>query len=300
VRYAVVGGAGFIGSHIVDALVERGDEVVVVDNLSTGKRDYVHPAARLLEADVTEPGPGLVEALRGARGIFHTAALARVPRSIEDPIGTHHANVTGTLTLLKAAVDAGVKRFVYSSSSSVYGEQPTKVMVEGMSPNPVNPYACQKWMGEIYCRIFSRVWGLETVCLRYFNVYGPRQVMEGAYKLVIGVFMEQRSRGEPLTINGDGDQTRDFTHVSDVVRANLSAMDSQEVGQGEAVNVGSGRDVSINYIAQLIGGPTLHREPRPFEERFKQADVSLARELLGWQPRTSVEEGIADLLRASA
>lgn len=299
-KYVVVGGAGFIGSHIVDALVGQSHEVLVVDNLSTGKREYVNPAARLVFEDISAPGPEFVDQLRGADGIFHTAALARVPRSIEDPVGTHQANVTGTLNVLKAAVDAGVRRVVYSSSSSVYGEQPTKVMVEAMSPNPVNPYACQKWMGEIYCRIFSQVWGLETVCLRYFNVYGPRQVMEGAYKLVIGVFLEQRSKGESLTINGDGEQTRDFTHISDVARANLAAMASDRVSRGEAINVGSGRDVSINYIARLIGGRTFHREPRPFEERFKQADVSLARELLSWQPRVAVEKGVAHLLAGGA
>ena len=167
-----------------------------------------------------------------------------------------------------------------------------------MPPNPLNPYACQKLMGEIYCRNFAQVYGLQTVCLRYFNVYGPRQVMEGAYRLVIGIFLDQRSRGEPLTIHGDGEQTRDFTHVSDVVRANLLASQSANVGQGEPINVGSGRDFSINRVAELIGGPTVHQAPRGNDERFKRAGVERARELLGWEPRIKLEEGIAALVAA--
>jgi UDP-glucose 4-epimerase len=296
-RLMVVGGAGFIGSHLVDALVDQGHEVTVLDNLSTGKPEYLNPAARFVEADISAPGADFVDHFRGIQGLFHTAALARVPRSIEDPLGTHQANVTGTLNVLKAAVDAAVGRVVYSSSSSVYGDQPGKLMQETMAPNPLNPYACQKWMGEIYCRNFKRVYGLSSVCLRYFNVYGPRQAMEGAYRLVIGIFLSQRAAGAPLTINGDGEQTRDFTHVRDVVRANLRAMESQNVGAGEPINVGSGRDVSINYIASLIGGPVKHVAPRPFEERFKQADVVTARKLLEWEPRVRVEDGIKELLR---
>ena len=294
-RACVTGGAGFIGSQIADALIERGDEVVVIDNLSTGRRDYAHPRARLHEADLATD-QRLSEVLAGVEVIFHTAALARVPRSIEQPLETHAANVTGTLNLLKAAVDSGVRRVVYSSSSSVYGDQPTLPLTEDMAPNPLNPYACQKYMGEIYCRNFVRVYGLQTVCLRYFNVYGPRQVMEGAYRLVIGIFMEQREHGRKLTIHGDGQQTRDFTHVSDVVRANLLAADSAQVGGGEPVNVGSGREFSINQVAALIGGPTEHTDPRGNDERFKRASVARARELLGWEPKVTLEEGIAALL----
>jgi nucleoside-diphosphate-sugar epimerase len=228
--------------------------------------------------------------------VFHPAALARVPRSIQQPLETHAANVTGTLNVLKSAVDAGVRRVVYSSSSSVYGDQPTLPLTEDMPPNPLNPYACQKYMGEIYCRNFHQVFGLETVCLRYFNVYGPRQVTEGAYRLVIGIFLDQRSRGETLTIHGDGLQTRDFTHVSDVVRANLLAAASDNTGAGEPINIGSGRDFSINRVAELIGGPTVHQAPRGNDERFKRASVERAAELLGWQPTVTLEEGIARLL----
>ena len=294
-RACVTGGAGFIGSQIVDALIERGDEVVILDDFSTGQRDYLNPNAKLVQRDLAV-ATDLAEALKGVEAIFHTAALARVPRSIQQPLETHAANVTGTLNLLKSAVDAGVRRVVYSSSSSVYGDQPILPLTEDMFPGPLNPYACQKYMGEIYCRNFRQVYGLETVCLRYFNVYGPRQVMEGAYRLVIGIFLDQRARGEALTIHGDGLQTRDFTHVSDVVRANLLAGSSDNVGRGEPINVGSGRDFSINRVAELIGGPTVHGPARGNDERFKRASVKLAAELLGWEPTVGLEEGIARLL----
>ena len=297
-RFGVTGVAGFIGSQIADALIARGDEVVGIDDFSTGHRDYVDPAVRLVEEDLAR-STRLAEALKGVEIVFHTAALARVPRSIEQPLETHAANVTGTLNLLKSSVDAGVRRVVYSSSSSVYGDQPTLPLTEDMPPNPLNPYACQKYMGEIYCRNFVQVYGLETVCLRYFNVYGPRQVMEGAYRLVIGIFMDQKARGEPLTIHGDGQQTRDFTHVSDVVRANLLAAASAQVGHGQPLNIGSGREFSINDVARLIGGPSVHVAPRGNDERFKRAGVERARELIGWKPEVRLEDGIASL-QASA
>ena len=297
-RVAVVGGAGFIGSNLVDALIERGDAVLAVDNLSTGYRSNLHPAAELALVDIAVDSERLTSALRGCEIVFHTAALARVPRSVEDPVGTHAANVTGTLRVLKASVDAGVRRVVYSSSSSVYGDQPVLPLVEDMPPNPLNPYACQKLMGEIYARNFHRVYGLQTVCLRYFNVYGPRQVNEGAYRLVIAIFMDQRQRGEPLTIHGDGQQTRDFTWVGDVVRANILAAASDRVGAGEPINVGAGQEVSIKRIAELIGGPVVHTPPRGFDERYKRAGIQRARELLGWQPTVQVEEGIRRLMAA--
>ena len=295
-RVAVVGGAGFIGSNLVDALVERGDDVIVVDNLSTGYRRNVNPTAPLCDVDIAVDSEGLISALDGREVVFLTAALARVPRSIEDPIGTHAVNVTGSLRVLKAAVDAGVRRVVYSSSSSVYGDQPTLPLTEDMPPGPLNPYACQKYMGEIYARNFSRVYGLETVCLRYFNVYGPRQVTEGAYRLVISIFMDQRARGEPMTIHGDGEQTRDFTWVGDVVRANILAAESERVGEGEPINVGAGAEVSIKRVAELIGGALVHVPPRGFDERFKRAGIDRARQLLGWEPRVQIEEGIRRIM----
>jgi nucleoside-diphosphate-sugar epimerase len=296
VKVAVVGGAGFIGSNLVDQLVARGDDVVVVDNLATGYRHNLNPAAPLREVDISVDSEGLTSALHGREVVFLTAALARVPRSIEDPIGTHETNVTGVLRTLKAAVDAGVRRVVYSSSSSVYGDQPTLPLTEDMPPNPLNPYACQKLMGEIYARNFARIYGLETVCLRYFNVYGPRQVTEGAYRLVIGIFMDQRRLGKPLTIHGDGLQTRDFTWVGDVVRANVLAGDAAGVGQGEPINIGAGQEVSIKRIADLIGGPVEYQPPRGFDERFKRAGIERARELLGWEPQVQIDEGMRRLL----
>jgi nucleoside-diphosphate-sugar epimerase len=296
VRVAVVGGAGFIGSNLVDALVERGDDVIVVDNLSTGYRRNLNPATPLYDVDIAVDSEGLMSALDGREVVFLTAALARVPRSIEDPIGTHAVNVTGSLRVLKAAVDAGVRRVVYSSSSSVYGDQPALPLTEDMPPAPLNPYACQKYMGEIYARNFSRIYGLETVCLRYFNVYGPRQVTEGAYRLVISIFMDQRARGEPMTIHGDGEQTRDFTWVGDVVRANILAAEAERVGKGEPINVGAGAEVSIKRVAELIGGALVHVPPRGFDERFKRAGIDRARQLLGWEPRVQIEEGIRRIM----
>jgi UDP-glucose 4-epimerase len=292
VKAAVVGGAGFIGSNLVDALIERGDDVLVVDNLSTGYRRNLNPAAALHDIDIAHDSERLTSALHGREIVFLTAAMPRVPRSIEDPVGTHAVNVTGALRVLKAAVDAGVRRVVYSSSSSVYGDQPTLPLTEDMPPNPLNPYACQKLMGEIYARNFAHIYGLQTVCLRYFNVYGPRQVTEGAYRLVIGIFIDQRRRGEPLTIHGDGQQTRDFTWVGDVVRANIMAGESDRVGHGEPINVGAGTEVSIARIAELIGGPAVYRPPRGFDERFKRASIVRAGELLGWAPTVQIDEGI--------
>src|SRR6266704_7161631 len=294
-RAAVVGGAGFIGSNLVDALVERGDDVLVVDKLSTGYRSNLNPAAPLAEVDITVDSERLTSVLHGREVVFLTAAMPRVPRSIEDPVGTHEVNVTGALRVLKAAVDAGVRRVVYSSSSSVYGDQPTLPLTEDMPPGPLNPYACQKLMSEIYARNFAHIYGLETVCLRYFNVYGPRQVTEGAYRLVIGIFMDQRRRGEPLTIHGDGQQTRDFTWVGDVVRANVLAAESDRVGKGEPINVGAGCEVNVKRIAELVGGPVEYQPPRGFDERFKRAGIRRARELLGWEPTVQVDEGMRRL-----
>jgi nucleoside-diphosphate-sugar epimerase len=295
-KVAVVGGAGFIGSNLVDALVEQHDDVLVVDNFSTGYRSNLNPAARLEQIDIAVDSEGLTSALHGRELVFLTAAMPRVPRSIEDPVGTHAVNVTGSLRVLKASVDAGVRRVVYSSSSSVYGDQPTLPLTEDMPTNPLNPYACQKLMGEIYARNFSRIYGLETVCLRYFNVYGPRQVTEGAYRLVIGIFMDQRRHGTPLTIHGDGQQTRDFTWVGDVVRANVLAGASDRVGRGEPINIGAGTEVSIARIAELIGGPVEYVPPRGFDERFKRAGIQKASDLLGWRPAVQIDEGMQRLM----
>jgi UDP-glucose 4-epimerase len=297
VRAAVTGGAGFVGSAIVDALLEEGHSVTVIDDLSTGRREYVSPVATFHNVDIADSVETLASVLRDHEVLFHEAALARVGRSIADPLGTHRVNVTGTLHVLKAAVDAGIRRVVYASSSSVYGDQPTLPLTEDMTPNPMNPYAVQKLMGELYCRVFSKTHRLETVCLRYFNVYGPRQAREGAYRLVLSVFLEQRARGEPLTIDGDGEQTRDFTHVTDVARANVLTATAPGLGFGEAINIGSGDEISINRLASFFEGEAVHRAPRGNDERFKRASITRAGALLGWKPTVQIEEGVRALIR---
>lgn len=289
----VTGGAGFIGSHLAGALLQEGYAVKVVDNLSGGKREKVPQGAELFALDVNETDK-LTEVMRGAELVFHFAALPRVQYSIEHPVETNHANVDGTVSVLAAAQAAGVKRVVYSASSSAYGDQPVMPLAETMPAAPKSPYGLQKYIGELYCRVASEVYGLPTVSLRYFNVYGPGASHEGAYALVIAKFLKQRSEGRPMTITGDGTQTRDFTHVRDVVRANLLAATSEKVGKGEVINIGAGKNASVNRIAELIGGPVEHIAPR-LEPHDTLADTSRARELLGWEPTVSLEDGIAEL-----
>ncbi len=292
-KVIVTGGAGFIGSHLTDALIKKGCEVVVVDTLVAGTAEHVNVHARLAQVDIRNFSELLGE-FYGAQVVFHLAALPRVQYSIEHPLLTHAVNVTGTANVLEAARIAGVSRVIYSASSSAYGDQIELPLREDMHPDPLSPYGAQKYMGEVLCRVSSQVFGLRTVCLRYFNVYGPRFNPEGAYALVIGKFITQRLKGHPLTITGDGMQTRDFTHVSDVVRANLLAMHSPLVAPGEVINIGAGHNVSINRLADLIGGPTEHVPARP-EPRNTLADRTKAREVLGWVPRVSFEQGIAEL-----
>ena len=277
----VTGGEGFIGTHLVRTLNEQGIEAKSYD-LKSG-------------LDILDTVK-LTEFLRGADYVFHTAALPRVPYSIEHPQETNRTNIEGTLSVLVAARDAGVSRVVYSASSSAYGDQATLPLVEAMQPLPKSPYGLQKYVGELYCKVFSEVYGLETVSLRYFNVYGPGADPNGAYALVVSKFIKQRQDGGPMTITGDGSVTRDYTHVRDVVRANILAAQSEKVGKGEVINIGAGNNVSVNKIAELIGGPTTHIPPR-LEPHDTLADNSRARELLGWQPTVTIEEGIAELKR---
>jgi nucleoside-diphosphate-sugar epimerase len=291
----VTGGAGFIGSNLVGALIERGARVRIVDNLTTGHRRQIDPAAELFEADIRDLD-SIRPAFDGADCVFHVAALPRVPLSIEKPVETHMVNVIGTLNVLLAARDAGVRRVVYSGSSSVYGDQPRLPLREDMAPNPLNPYALQKLTGEQYTRLFHRLFSMQTLTLRYFNVFGPRMADEGAYVTVISVFLRARRDGKPLTIQGDGEQTRDFTHVRDVVRANVLAMDCA-IADGRAINVGHGRNVSINRVAELIGGPTVNLPPRPGDARDTLADNSEALRVLGWRPEVTFEDGLAELIR---
>lgn len=294
-KVVVTGGAGFIGSHVVDALVERGFEVHVIDNLSNGKKENVNKKAVLHVADIRNV-KDIAPIIKGADCVFHLAALPRVQYSIEHPEETHEVNVNGTLNVLLAAKEGGVRRVIYSASSSAYGDQKEMPLREDMAAAPKSPYGLQKYIGELYCKLFSGVYGLETVALRYFNVHGPRFNPNGPYALVIGKFILQRKSNEPLTITGDGTQTRDFTHVSDVVRANLLAMESSKVGHGETINIGAGRNISINKLASLIGGPVKNIEAR-LEPKHTLADHSLAKKLLNWTPKVQIEEGIKNLLR---
>ncbi len=293
IKVVVTGGAGFIGSNVTDALVEAGFDVHVIDDLSNGRKEQVNSKATLHQVDIRHLKQ-IQPVMDGARYVFHLAALPRVQYSIEHPDETHAVNATGTLNVLLAAKNAGVKRVVYSASSSAYGDQTKMPLVETMEAHPKSPYGLQKYEGELQCRLWSDVYELETVSLRYFNVYGPRQSAEGSYPLVIAKFLDQVKKNQPMTITGDGMQTRDFTHVRDVVRANLLAMESEKVGHGEVINIGTGDNHTINRIAELIGGEVDY-VPARFEPKNTLADNSKAFKLLSWKPEMTIEDGIAEL-----
>lgn len=291
----VTGGAGFIGSHLADELIRRGYRVRVIDNLVAGKKEHVHPDAEFHEVDIRDK-EALQPIMDGADYVFHFAALPRVQYSIDNPQETNEVNIGGTLNVLHAAKDAGVGRVVYSASSSAYGDQPTLPLHEELPASPQSPYGIQKYVGEHYARMYAEIHGLPTVSLRYFNVYGPRINLDGAYALVMGAFIRQKLEGKPLTITGDGEQTRDFTHVRDVVRANILAAESTAVGRGEVLNIGAGNNISINQLAEMMGGERVYVPARK-EPKHTLADNSKARRLIGWAPSVSIEEGIAELLR---
>lgn len=293
-KYLVTGGAGFIGSTITDALIAEGHAVIVLDNLSTGKKENIAPRATFINADIRNLAE-IVPHFKGIDGVFHCAALPRVQLSIEDPAGTNEINVTGTLNVLIAAKDAGVKRLVYSASCAAYGNAEMLPVTEEAPIAPLSPYGLQKYIGEEYCRVFSFLYGIETVNLRYFNVYGPRMASEGAYLTVIKNFLVQKGKGIPITITGDGEQTRDFVHVRDVASANIRAMTSTHAGKGESINIGSGKQTSVNQIAALIDGPSTHIAPR-IEPKRIQADIRKAEELLAWEPHEDLEKAIRELI----
>ena len=292
-KYVVVGGAGFIGSNIVDKLIEQNHEVVIIDNLSTGKMENVNPKASIEYLDIsnTKECPSMVEIMSGADSVFLLAAKARVQPSIENPVEYEMNNTIGTLNVLKCASDAGVKRVVYSASSSAYGNTDKLPSVESDPVNPLSPYGAQKYYGEVMCKMFSEVYGLETVSLRYFNIYGERQNVGGAYAMVIGIFVDQLLNGKPMTIRGDGEQRRDFTYVGDVVNANILASQSENVGNGEVINIGNGDNRSINDIADMIGGDRVNVDP-VIEPKATLADNSKAEKLLGWKPTQNIEDWI--------
>ncbi len=298
--YVVTGGAGFIGSHLADHLLKLGHRVRIVDDFSTGKRANVALLSGDLEVhevSITDRA-ALDPIFAGADYVFHEAALASVPRSVADPLSTHHANATGTLNVLLAARDAGVKRVVYAASSSAYGEVTADKQVETMPPHPLSPYGVSKLAGEFYCQAFTQVYGLETVALRYFNVFGPRQDETSQYAAVIPKFISALIAGTAPTIYGDGAQSRDFTYVDNVVHGNLLALKAPDVA-GEVMNLAIGGSVSLlQLIAKLnrILGTDIqpiHTDPRAGDIKFSRADVTKATDLLDFAPVVTFDDGLA-------
>ena len=269
--YLVTGGAGFIGTNLVLRLVRDGHRVIIVDDLSAGKADRLPWQVRFHRLDICETEK-LTEVMRGVDVVVHLAALPRVQFSIEHPFDAQRVNIGGTLSVLEAARVAGVRRIVYAASSSAYGDQEQLPLKETLPPMPKSPYGLQKYHGEVMMKLWHEIHKLETVSLRFFNVYGPHFDPNGAYALVIGKFLKQRSEGLPMTITGDGEQTRDFTHVDDTIDAIIRASLSDRVGHGEVMNVGAGRNVSLNELARLIGGPVEY-VPARLEPKHTLADI---------------------------
>jgi UDP-glucose 4-epimerase len=294
VRHALVtGGAGFIGSHLVPALLNQGYQVTVIDNFAGGGKSPRDARALYIQKDVTDFS-AIHPHFEGVDVVFHLAALPRVEDSVRHPLRTHDTNVTGVLTVLEAARVHGVRRVVFSSSSAVYGDTELLPTPESEVANPVTPYALHKLCGEGYVRLYSTLYGLSTLALRYFNVYGPHMDPEGPYALVVGRFLALRRAGTPLTITGDGTQTRDFVHVSDVVRANMLGAESELDLKGEVVNIGSGERISILELAETVGGPIEYKDARK-ETRHTLASIAKAKKLLGWEPTVGIREGLGEL-----
>ncbi|MBA7636210.1 UDP-N-acetylglucosamine 4-epimerase [subsurface metagenome] len=297
-KFLVTGGAGFIGSHIVEELVRRKEKVRVLDNFSTGKRENIAPFLKeieLIEGDIRDSGT-VKGAVKGVDYILHQAALPSVPRSITDPITTNEVNVLGTLNILMAAKEAGVKKLVYASSSSVYGDTPNLPKREDTVTSPLSPYALSKLAGEEYSKLFTSLYGLETIVLRYFNVFGPRQDPTSQYAAVIPKFISSMLKGKRPTIYGDGEQSRDFTYVLNVVGANLLATTSKV--KGRIFNIACGKKITVNELVKnlnkLMNTDTqpLYTDPRPGDVRHSQADISKAEEALGYKIGVGFEEGL--------
>lgn len=302
-KIIITGGGGFIGSNLVELLLNRGDEVYVVDNFSTGSEknlfDFMNNQKfHLIKTSILDLNHWVVTQLKNqlkkCDAVIHLAALPRVQLSIDDPERTHEANVSGTLSVLEFARKLGIKKVIYASSSSVYGDQQVLPLHEFLKPNPLNPYAYQKHMGEQLCKMYSSVYGLTTFSMRFFNVYGKNMAMNGAYKLVFMNWIESIKKGESMKIYGDGNQTRDFTHVSDVCEALYLATRSSAKGC-HILNVGGGTETSILQLAQLFGYPYEFIEARPFEEQRKIADLEHIKFILNWQPKIGINEGVEQL-----
>ncbi len=299
-RVLVTGGGGFIGSHLVRGLLSEGYRVSVLDNFLTGRRENLQEIAddieTIREADVRDL-QSCMEAAKGVTAVFHLAALASVPRSIEEPILSHEINLTGTLNMLQAARENGVSRFIFSSSSAVYGDSPATPKKEDMEPDPLSPYALHKLAGEYYCRQYSALFGLMTASLRYFNVFGTRQDPESQYAAVIPIFMSAILEDEPVRIYGDGEQTRDFVYVGDVVKANLQALGAEGLN-GQAMNIAGGEKVAVNGLLDAletvsgISTERIYTDPRPGDIRHSEADISASAVHIGYEPAVGLEDGL--------
>ena len=298
--YLVTGGAGFIGSHIVEELVRRGERVRVLDNFLTGKRENIAPfldRIELIEGDIRNIET-CSRAVKGVDYVLHQAALTSVPLSMKDPVATHDINISGTLHLLWTSTQAGIKRFLFASSAAVYGDKETFPLREGDEGRPISPYALSKSMGEKYCHFFHRAYGLETISLRYFNVFGPRQDPHSPYASVIPLFIEKALAGERLQIYGDGGQSRDFIFVEDVVEAVLRAAEAPAEAAGEVYNIACGERTTVNALAaevnRLAGTSVepVHARPRPGDIQHSFADIGRARSILSFRPVVDFHEGM--------
>jgi nucleoside-diphosphate-sugar epimerase len=298
-RYLVTGGAGFIGSNIVDELMRRGHHVVVLDDLSAGKKANLAQVADRIdfrEGSITDL-PTMQKACEGVDYVVHLAARTSVPRSVKDPIESNRVNIDGTLNVLVAARDARVKRVVYAASSSAYGETPVLPKVETMQPAPISPYGVTKYVGELYAQVFGRVYGLENACVRYFNVFGPRQDPTSQYSGVLSRFMLAVLEDKPPVIYGDGEQSRDFTYIDNVVDVTLRACEAPQAS-GTVFNGGTGARITLNEVLRLLEKisdqkiQARHDPARNGDIKDSQADISLARKVLGYEPKVNFEEGL--------